>query len=556
MCLSTLCLLGFQLYWVGNAMKVNEERFNQDVHMALNAVALNLEKQEVIHRVHQQQKALTDSDLLFWVDQMQSHGYPTSILDQNGKLRNSQQLQQQIQRMQGQMTNMMTALGLPVQGLNFKDLMNAGEGQWSISLQQGDSIYTYGNSFFSKGKPNRKLNKKGFGQWKKQQRSPAAMKQEQEKRMNERNKMVQAIVDQMFAQPRTVAQKLKKHTLDSLLHAELGRRGMHLDYEYGVTQNDHWLMSSHASIKAAELVSSDFYTTLYPNDFFNSNTKLLVNFPNKDRFLLGKVGLALGSSLLLVLVMILCFGYAIHTILHQKKISEMKNDFVNNMTHEFKTPIATVSLACEALADPDMRQSGSIVDRYLGIIRNENKRLGQQVEKVLQVARMDRKKMKVKWETVDVIKVAKQTVQNIALQVEKRGGSIQIEQTAKRTVLRSDRVHLTNIIENLLDNANKYSQGEPHIRLQIEETKNALMLSVIDQGCGMSKEHIRNIFDKFYRISTGNLHDVKGFGLGLSYVKSAVEAIGGEVEVSSQLGKGSTFTLFLPYGTENKDSIG
>ncbi|GJM59510.1 HAMP domain-containing sensor histidine kinase [Persicobacter diffluens] len=569
MCLSTLGLLAFQLYWVGNAMKVNEERFNQDVHLALNAVAANLEQQEVLHRVQKQQEVLVDTDFFYWVNQ-QSPGGRHAF--QNGFFQNPLQarlnamnsFEQQMAAVEQEMQQMMLDVNIDVgafpkgaQQFDFSfsaESSNGPDGHFAFQVISGDSLLEFHEPAMKSGDqiviqyPSPQLKKNG---WKKTwpELKEKAL-EEQKKKMEERTKMVQRIVDQMFAAPRTVAQRLNKNMLDSLLSAELSRRGMNINFHYAVMQDDQFLMNNMEPGQLQNLKQTDFKTILYPNDFFSSNTKLLLDFPEKKRFLIGQVGVAMGSSLLLVLMMILCFAYAVHIILRQKKLSVMKNDFVNNMTHEFKTPIATVSLACEALADPDMRTSPTIVDRYLGIIRNENKRLGQQVEKVLQVARMDRERMKVKWETVDVAEILRQSAEHIALQVEKRGGKVICELKAERTVIRTDRVHLSNIVENLLDNANKYSPEAPWISLSLSQEENGLRITVQDHGCGMNKEHLSNIFDKFYRIPTGNVHNVKGFGLGLSYVKSAVDALGAQIEVNSQLGKGSTFSLFLPYGTE------
>jgi two-component system phosphate regulon sensor histidine kinase PhoR len=217
------------------------------------------------------------------------------------------------------------------------------------------------------------------------------------------------------------------------------------------------------------------------------------------------------------------------------------------MTHEFKTPISTISLACEVLRDPDMRQLPNQVDRYIGIIGEENKRLANQVEKVLQIATLDRGKFKLHISEVDIHKVITKAIKNIAIQIESRGGVLAASLDAQSPVIQVDEVHLTNIVFNLLDNANKYSPDKPEISISTENTSKGILIKISDKGQGISKENLAKIFDKFYRVPTGNVHNVKGFGLGLSYVKTIITAHHGDVSVKSEPNKGSTFTLFLPY---------
>jgi two-component system phosphate regulon sensor histidine kinase PhoR len=285
---------------------------------------------------------------------------------------------------------------------------------------------------------------------------------------------------------------------------------------------------------------------LYPNDIIGPQTILSISFPDQFGFLLKQIWFTLSSSVFLVVLIIFSFAYAVLTIIRQKKLSEMKNDFINNMTHELKTPISTVSLACEALQDQEISRNESFFNKYVQVINDENNRLGRQVEKVLQMARLEREDFKLNLERLDLHEIVENSIGNIKLQVEKRGGNITCDLHASRTNLNSDEVHMTNILNNLLDNANKYSPGEPEINIRTENSGTGIKLIISDKGIGMSKESMKKIFDKFYRVSTGNIHDVKGFGLGLSYVKTMVQALGGEISVSSTLLKGSRFQLYFP----------
>jgi two-component system phosphate regulon sensor histidine kinase PhoR len=248
----------------------------------------------------------------------------------------------------------------------------------------------------------------------------------------------------------------------------------------------------------------------------------------------------------LVLVIIGIFGFAVYTIHTQKKISEIKNDFINNMTHEFKTPISTVALACEALQDDDVKKNEAFLKRYISIIQAENKRLGMQVEKVLQMATLDKKDFKLKLEPLDMHEVIDRALGNVNFQIEKREGIIDKQLQASHTSVIADEVHLTNIIYNLLDNANKYSPEKPKISIATKNYNGGIIVKISDNGIGMSKEVTGRIFEKFYREPTGNLHNVKGFGLGLTYVKTILDALGGSISVKSEVAKGSTFEIYLP----------
>jgi two-component system phosphate regulon sensor histidine kinase PhoR len=306
------------------------------------------------------------------------------------------------------------------------------------------------------------------------------------------------------------------------------------------------IFSNYQNQDKTDVLLSDFSVRLFPNDFSGGENYLTIFFPDQTGFLIKQVWLTLTSSIFLVFLIIFCFGYAIFAILKQKKLSEMKNDFINNMTHEFKTPISTVSLACEALQDKDIQKNESFISKYIEAIRDENKRLGRQVEKVLQMATLDKKEYKLKFEELDVHQIIEKALSHINLQVERRGGTIHKNLIASNNRITSDDVHLTNIIYNLLDNANKYSPDKPEIRIDTEDHHQGLLIRITDKGIGMTKEEIDKIFDRFYRVPTGNIHDVKGFGLGLTYVKTILLALGGQIKVKSIPGKGSTFEIILP----------
>jgi len=225
----------------------------------------------------------------------------------------------------------------------------------------------------------------------------------------------------------------------------------------------------------------------------------------------------------------------------------MKSDFINNMTHEFKTPIATISLATDSITSDKIIHDESKIKRFAGIIKQENKRMLNQVEKVLQMATIDKEEFKLKLSMIDVHDLVENAVQNMNLKVEHRDGSLRANLAAQQSIIEGDRNHISNILHNLLDNAEKYSSEKPVIEISSRNVKKGIEITVKDNGIGMTKDSVKNIFDKFYRVHTGNRHDVKGFGLGLSYVKALVTAHKGTISVESELEKGSSFRVFFPF---------
>ncbi len=335
--------------------------------------------------------------------------------------------------------------------------------------------------------------------------------------------------------------------MQALLEAALKNQGIDIDFFYGVIDGEqNKFVISNSDDQRNKISKSEFRTNLFTRDIIPTSNYLAVYFPDQQTFLIGKIWISLASSILLVLVIIAIFGYAVYTIMTQKKISEIKNDFINNMTHEFKTPISTVSLACEALQDEEVKKNDTFLKRYISIIDAENKRLGMQVEKVLQMATLEKKDFKLKLEKLDVHQVIDKALDNINIQIEKRDGVIKKQLLAAQKEVVADEVHLTNIIYNLLDNANKYSREKPEITIATKNKNGGIVVKIVDRGIGMSKEVSNRIFEKFYREPTGNLHDVKGFGLGLTYVKTMLDALGGSIDVKSDLAKGSTFEIYLP----------
>jgi two-component system phosphate regulon sensor histidine kinase PhoR len=260
----------------------------------------------------------------------------------------------------------------------------------------------------------------------------------------------------------------------------------------------------------------------------------------------GEMRSMIASAIFFTLMIIAAFYVTVSALLRQKKLSEIKNDFINNMTHEFKTPLATISLAVDALRNEKVVQDREKSGYFTGIIKEENKRMNKQVETILQASLLDRQEQQLNLKSLHAHNIIKEALENVRLQLEGKGGSSELQLNAKSDLIEADEVHLMNVITNLIDNAIKYSKDNLLIRISTHSTTRNLVIRIEDNGIGMTKETQRRIFEKFYRAHTGNLHNVKGFGLGLSYVKTIVEAHQGRVKVESTVGKGTAFTLEFP----------
>jgi len=359
------------------------------------------------------------------------------------------------------------------------------------------------------------------------------------------------LIDKMFdAIPKDrslIENRISKSLIDSLLTIEFRNNGLNTKFDFGVynpIRNKLTLQKD--GQYPNELMQSTFRYLLFPGEIFSTRNYLMIYFPNERQYLISRIWLLLVVSIFLIATIVFSFTYVITTVFRQKKISEIKNDFINNMTHEFKTPISTISLACQALTDKDVVKNAGVYDTYLNIINEENNRLSGMAERILQSARLQKGEVKLKPEEINLHDVINDAMQKVSLQVEKKGGKIEVQNEAQEYVVFADRVHITNIIFNLLDNANKYTPWAPIIMITTKNIAEGILISVKDNGIGISKSNQKKIFDKLYRVPTGNVHNVKGFGLGLSYVKTVVEKHNGKITIDSELKKGSTFSVYLP----------
>lgn len=358
--------------------------------------------------------------------------------------------------------------------------------------------------------------------------------------------MIEAFRNNLYEDP---ADRVDQFFLDSVLSNELALDNLPKTYRFMITDQYNTpieLKQAPKNYNAHIDTAYSYKTLLYPSNPLDHDLYLYINFPSQKAFLLGKLLGPLAINLLLVLLILIALVFMFSTILTQRKLSEMKNDFISNMTHEFKTPISTISLACEAMNDTDMvGNDTSSAQPYIKMINDENKRLELLVERILQSATLDRGEVQLRKERVLINEVIYDVVQNANFRIAKENGRIELKITPDLIHVQADKMHFTNVISNLIENAIKYSDRGAKTIVSLHKEEQKIILSVTDHGIGIKKEHLNKIFDKLYRVPTGNIHNVKGFGLGLSYVKAISDLHGWSIHVSSKPGHGSQFSLII-----------
>jgi two-component system phosphate regulon sensor histidine kinase PhoR len=380
--------------------------------------------------------------------------------------------------------------------------------------------------------------------------NPNLVRRELMKQVERQEFFVDHVVKKMIMEEGQVLKNISAAQIEHSLTEKLTSRGVEIPYEYAVYEMGHQPVFSSPDFNEYESCRY-FRKPLFPHSVFNRSTYISVYFPDERRLLRQSMGMMGASSLIITLFIIIMFSLTLYIMFKQKRLSEMKNDFVGNMTHELKTPISTISLASQMLSDRSIPDEQKNLGQISRIIDTESRNLGYQVERVLQMAVFDHGELKLKLESVDMHDIIETVAQNFLLQMDKRDGKLGFQPDAEQTVVRGDVMHLTNVISNLMENAIKYSKRNPEITISTRNEPNTIVISVQDNGIGISKEDQKRVFDKFYRVHTGNVHTVKGFGLGLSYVKLIVEAHGGTIKLKSELNKGSRFDIQLPLEKES-----
>lgn len=517
-CVAIGGLIVTQLYWIKNAIELKEQHFDQNVTSALNCVVTKYEKTstaaKITHKLNFRKQGMR------WLmpnDSLRGSAQITfdSVFD-NQKMK----MDDRSVRVKFYEEYLSDSNGVVVKRKRERSFSDDSLTDQSFNIR---SLW-----------PHDSLQLK--------QSSPV---DDRSRWLTHRSSVVNDIFDELISVNiyNDYKQKMDTLLLDSIIKNEFKEKNIAASYEYAVLNNES---IKKPNIQQVNCVSSKYRINLTPDNVFIEPLYLAVYFPNHKNYILGSLWLMLTGSALLIIILIFSFYYAIATILKQKKLSEIKNDFISNMTHEFKTPISTISLACEVLSDDSISKTPERITNYVKMIGDENKRLGVLVENILQTAILDKGEFKLKLQDVDIHQVILQSISNIQLQVEKKEGSIVTHLTAEGSTIQGDKVHITNIIFNLVDNALKYSEEKPRIEITTQDRLDGIAISIKDNGIGISEENQKKIFDTLYRVPTGNIHNTRGFGLGLSYVKAVVEKHGGEILVDSELEKGSTFTIHLP----------
>ncbi|MFN3917483.1 MAG: sensor histidine kinase [Flavobacteriales bacterium] len=496
--LVTLALLGLvtvQLFWISSAISLRQTEFDDHISMALSELATNVDEIVMSEEQRITQKAF---------DNLVKKGKKIESIQQKVK---SIQIDTIIDADGGNIT-------FNVISEDRKDTLAAwAEGDTEEVLQAAQQVI------------------QGFQQHQK-----------------ELDNLLKGVILPSDLQGRS--NELSVEEIDSLLLDALLNYGIKTEYYFALTGEYGEPIGYKDSLskeKSDAILKNGYRSKLYRNDFFSNPVSIAVYLPYKNRFVWSSLFWMMVLSLLFVFVLIYVFYTSIKGLLRERHLAAMKNDFINNMTHELKTPISTISLAGEFLTDSHIQSSDESRNRYLGMIKEENQRLGGLVEKVLQSAIIEKGELKLKKEPVNIHEIIRRAAKSLDIQVKNKNGRITLDLKSKNPQLHADEIHLTNMVYNLLDNAIKYTPENPIILVESSSDEEKFMLRVTDNGIGIAKEDQKKIFDKLYRVPTGNLHNVKGFGLGLSYVKAIVEQHGGTVSVKSTLGKGSTFEIQLPY---------
>lgn len=514
-------LILVQTYWINNAYRLKEKQFSQVVNQVLYNTVHSIQDREAMWHI------MDEADFL---DSTWEEAYLNLDGSEDQVIREYKWNLDASIRSGGDLNGSVYVYQRSVPGTE----------QHEITIIADDSIiHTVG--------PDQQFDSNNLGQISIVHPSQIRRKLEEEMRSNKF--FLDRMMNRMIAPSLPLEKRVNQELLNHILDDQLARNGIDLDYEYAVLRDN--LDVAYQSENFREHQEGEYYVaSLFPRDVFAQSGYLSIYFPKRTSFLLRSLGFMGISSMIMTIIVILGFSLTIFIIFRQKRLSEIKNDFVSNMTHELKTPISTISLASQMLNDKSIPTKSKNFDNISRIIGDESKRLGYQVEKVLQMAIFDRGRLRLKRKKTDINELVDNVITNFDLQVKNKQGRISSDCRAENAVLEVDPVHLTNVVSNLVDNAIKYSREAPEIRIDTRNRNGHLLIRVADKGIGIKKEDQRRIFEKFYRVPTGNVHNVKGFGLGLSYVKKIIDEHRGSISIHSEFNKGTEFEISLPLNSK------
>jgi len=494
-------LILIQLYWIRGAIAITDQQFRYLANKALESVVLSLEEKELIQNIVEDiDPASTDS--------------VTAIVPANSPLA------KKLQRYQSN-----SAL-LEMYGLN-------NPGKPIAITSSGHKIFLSSENIST------------FSTDESTEPSSQIANSEIKGRVSNKIVSLEKIMEKILRNTPDIRERINPEKLKDELRAALNNVGIYLDFEFSIRSGRYgtiWKTPGYNDKPG----TNKFIIQLFPNDPVPSQNQIVLYCLQEQHYKFEKIGNLGFITLLFTLILLILSTGTFIVIFRQKKISEIRNDFIDNMTHELKTPISTISLASQMMADKTIAEKDKNIDGLAKVISDESMRLKFQVEKVLQMAIFERMKMKLSLVEMDVHGVIEKAVENFTLQIGNRDGLITTDFKATRTLVYIDEIHFLNSISNLIDNAIKYSKDEPDIKVSTWNNKKGIVITIEDKGIGISKENLKRIFDKFFRVHSGNVHNVKGFGLGLSYVKKIIDEHNGSIKAESQVNKGTKFTLFLP----------
>ncbi len=494
-------LILIQLYWIRNAIKITDQQFRLLANKALESVVLELEQDELIKRiVDELVPAATDS--------------VTAVIPANSPLAKRLRIYQPYSEL------------LDMYGLDNPD--------------EPITITSSGQKIFITSE-----NVSSFSPVEFVETSAESISAELTGRVSNKIVFLETIMEKILYNTPDIRERVDPENLETLLRTALNNAGIHLDFEFSIRSGRSEIIYKTPGF-TDKPGTNKFIRQLFPNDPVPGQHQLVMYCLDEQQYKFKEIGsLGFLSLLFTLLLLILATGTFI-VIFRQKKISEIRNDFINNMTHELKTPISTISLASQMMADKTIPDENKNIENLAKVISDESMRLKFHVEKVLQMAIFEKTKMKLSFAGMDIHNILNNACENFALQTRSRNGRITRNFNAKNSYAMVDEVHFLNAISNLIDNAIKYSNNNPEITISTRNTKKGIIITIEDNGIGISKENLKRIYDKFYRVHSGNLHNVKGFGLGLSYVKKIMDEHNGIIKAESQINKGTKFILFIP----------
>ena len=498
--LSVSGLILIQLYWIRNAINITDQQFRYQVNKALEAVVLNMEESELINKIIEEVNPTTSDSV-------------TAIVHANSPI---------AKKLQGYRPNSELFEMYGLIDPNQPIIIGKSGQKIFISAEDTSSFPVENTPEF----PSQNIRAGLSG------------------RVTNKIVFLENIMQKIFRETPDIRIRVNLENVNRQLREALNNVAIHLNYEFAIRSGRSVIIKTPGFND--RIGTNKFMRQLFPNDPVPGQNQIVMYFMQEKQYKFEKIGnLGFLSLVFTALLLVLSTGTFI-VIFRQKKLSEIRNDFINNMTHELKTPISTISLASQMLADKTIPAEKKDIDSLAKVVSDESTRLKYQVEKVLQMAIFEKVKLRLTLAETDVHDIIGRVIENFKLQVGNRNGLILTDFQAENSFARIDEVHFMNTISNLIDNAIKYSKERPEITVSTRNNKKGILISVEDKGIGISKENIKRIYDKFYRVPSGNVHDIKGFGLGLSYVKKVIEDHNGTIKAESQIGKGTKFTVFIP----------